>query len=68
MRIFPCSRRLVAAAAGAMTILLAIAADASNVRYMNLRDLVAHADRIVRGTVIASDEGTVAAGGGAIRS
>jgi hypothetical protein len=55
--------RLVAAA---ITVLFGATADASNVRYMNLRDLVAHADRIVRGTVLASDEGTVTAGGGAI--
>ena len=50
----------------ALCVLSSVAADASNVRYMNLRDLVARADRIVRGTVLASEEGTVEAGGGAI--
>ena len=50
----------------ALSVLCSVAADASNVRYMNLRDLVARADRIVRGTVLASEEGTVQAGGGAI--
>jgi hypothetical protein len=54
------------AVAAAMTVLAAAAADASNVRYMNLRDLVASADRIVRGTVVGSEEGTIAAGGGAV--
>ena len=49
-----------------MAILVASGADASNVRYLNLRDLVARANRIVRGTVVGSDEGTVSAGGGAI--
>jgi hypothetical protein len=39
-------------------------ADASNVLHMTLRDLVARGDRIVRGTVLAADEGTVPAGGG----
>lgn len=33
---------------------------------MNLRDLVASADRIVRGTVVGREDGTVNAGGGAI--
>jgi hypothetical protein len=55
--------RLIAAA---IAILFSATAYAANVRYMNLRDLVARADRIVRGTVTASDEGTVVAGGGAI--
>jgi hypothetical protein len=41
-------------------------ADASNVLHMTLRDLVARGDRIVRGTVLAADEGTVSAGGGNI--
>lgn len=50
----------------ALGVFYSVAADASNVRYMNLRDLVARADRIVRGTVLASEEGTVEAGGGAI--
>ena len=58
------SRRLAACAACAMAILVASGADASNVRYMNLRDLVARADRIVRGAVVSSEEGTVAVGGG----
>ncbi len=58
--------RLIVSAAAAMTVLLAVTADAANVRYMNLRDLVANADRIVRGTVISSQESTVSAGGGNI--
>ena len=33
-----------------------------------LRDLVARGDRIVRGKVIAADEGTVAGGGGNLPS
>ena len=41
-----------------------VTADASDVIHMTLRDLVARGDRIVRGTVLAADEGTVAAGGG----
>lgn len=41
-----------------------VTAEASNVVHMTLRDLVARGDRIVRGTVLAADEGTVAAGGG----
>jgi hypothetical protein len=60
------SRPVLVAAAGAMTVLFAVAADAANVRYMNLRDLVARADRIVRGTVVGSEEGTVAVGGGTL--
>jgi hypothetical protein len=62
----PRSRCLVCIAAGVMTLAIAIAADAANIRYMNLRDLVAHADRIVRGTVVASEEGTVSVGGGTL--
>jgi hypothetical protein len=58
--------RVVAAAAAALALLVTVTADAANVRYMNLRDLVARADRIVRGTVVASDEGTVQAGGGTL--
>jgi hypothetical protein len=58
------SRWMFCAVASVTTLSLAITADAANVRYMNLRDLVAHADRIVRGTVVASDDGTVAIGGG----
>ena len=50
----------------ALSVLCSVAADASNVRYMKLRDLVARGDRIVRGTVVASEEGTVQAGGGDI--
>jgi hypothetical protein len=38
--------------------------EASDVMHMTLRDLVARGDRIVRGTVLAAEEGTVAAGGG----
>jgi hypothetical protein len=53
---------------GALTtgLLLAtiVTADASDVIHMTLRDLVARGDRIVRGTVLAADETTVAAGGG----
>jgi hypothetical protein len=60
------SARLVASTIAAIAVLFAVAADASNVRYMNLRDLVARADRIVRGTVVGSEEGTVNAGGGAV--
>jgi hypothetical protein len=41
-----------------------VTAHASDVIHMTLRDLVARGDRIVRGTVLAADEGTVAAGGG----
>ena len=41
-----------------------VTAEASNVLHLTLRDLVARGDRIVRGTVLAADEGTVAAGGG----
>jgi hypothetical protein len=48
----------------ALICALAIAADASNVVHMTLRDLVARADRIVRGTVLDANEGTVFAGGG----
>jgi hypothetical protein len=54
---------LRALAVGAV-ICAAVAAEASNVVHMTLRDLVARGDRIVRGTVLAADEGTVAAGGG----
>ena len=66
MRIVVTPPRFIAAAAVAVTALLSTAADAANVRYMPLPDLVARADRIVRGTVLASEEGTVSAGGGAI--
>jgi hypothetical protein len=64
----PVSRalRFAASAAVVVSAVLATPADASNVRYMTLRDLVARADRIVRGTVIGSEESTVSAGGGAI--
>jgi hypothetical protein len=41
-----------------------VTAEASNVVHMTLRDLVARGDRIVRGTVLAAEEGSVAAGGG----
>ena len=43
-----------------------VTADASNVIHMTLSDLVERGDRIVRGTVLAADEGTVTAGGGAL--
>jgi hypothetical protein len=62
----PGTRWIARAVAASMTLLIAIAADAANVRYMNLRDLVARADRIVRGTVIGSEEGTVSVGGGTL--
>jgi hypothetical protein len=56
----------------ALPVLAAIAActvastplHAVNVRQMSLPELVANADRIVRGTVIAGDDTTVTAGGG----
>jgi hypothetical protein len=54
---------LCALTAGAV-ICTFVTAEASNVVHMTLRDLVARGDRIVRGTVLAADEGTVAAGGG----
>ena len=41
-----------------------VTAHASDVIHMTLRDLVTRGDRIVRGTVLAADEGTLAAGGG----
>ena len=41
-------------------------AEASNVRHMNLRDLVSGADRIVRGVVLESNEATVDIGGGSL--
>jgi hypothetical protein len=44
--------------------LLAVNLDASDVAHMTLRDLVSRADRIVRGTVLESTEGTLQAGGG----
>jgi hypothetical protein len=63
----PSGRLNSAAAAAAATVLFAAAAaNASDARYMNLRDLVSRADRIVRGTVVDSKEGTVHAGGGAL--
>jgi hypothetical protein len=58
--------RTTAAAVATVLFSFAVGAEAANVRYMNLRDLVARADRIVRGTVVASEERTVEAGGGAI--
>jgi len=51
---------------GAFLALGALAAEASNVLHMNLRDLVARADRIVRGTVLESEEGTLAIGNGVL--
>ena len=42
------------------------AADATTVTQMNLADLAGRAGRIFRGTVVAVDEGTVAAGGGEV--
>jgi hypothetical protein len=58
-------RSLCALAAGIITCAL-VTAEASNVIHMTLRDLVVRGDRIVRGTVVAADEGTVSAGGGNI--
>jgi hypothetical protein len=49
-----------------ITLCALAAAEASNVIHMTLRDLVARGDRIVRGTVVAADEGTLSAGGGNI--
>jgi hypothetical protein len=59
------SRNTLALVAGTIA-LFTITADASNVRYMNLRDMVARADRIVRGTVVDSEEGALEAGGGVL--
>jgi hypothetical protein len=49
-----------------ITLCALVAAEASNVTHMTLRDLVARGDRIIRGTVVAAEEGTVSAGGGNI--
>ena len=49
-----------------ITLCALAAAEASNVLHMTLRDLVTRGDRIVRGTVVAAEEGTVSAGGGNI--
>jgi hypothetical protein len=49
-----------------ITLCALVAAEASNVLHMTLRDLVARGDRIVRGTVVAAEEGTLSAGGGNI--
>ena len=59
-----CPRRLTMVMVSAMVALTAIGADASNVIHMTLTDLVVRADRIVRGTVIESHEGTLSIGGG----
>lgn len=56
---------LCAATVG-ITLCAFVAAEASNVLHMTLRDLVSRGDRIVRGTVVAADEGTLSAGGGNI--
>jgi hypothetical protein len=56
-------RWFCAVAAGFLSCAL-VTAEASNVLHMTLRDLVARGDRIVRGTVLAADEGTLQAGGG----
>jgi hypothetical protein len=58
-------RSLCALTAGVALCAL-VTAEASNVIHMTLRDLVARGDRIVRGTVLAADEGTLSAGGGNI--
>jgi hypothetical protein len=58
-------RSLCALAAGIIPCAF-VTAEASNVIHMTLRDLVVRGDRIVRGTVVAADEGTVSAGGGNI--
>jgi hypothetical protein len=39
---------------------------AAHVRHMHLRELVANADRIVRGTVTAKDDGTITVAGGTL--
>ncbi len=57
--------RSLCAVTGIITCAL-VTADASNVLHMTLRDLVARGDRIVRGTVVAADEGLLPAGGGNI--
>jgi hypothetical protein len=55
-----------------MLLVLAVAApgaarlQAAAVKHMPLPELVANADRIVRGTVIAQDDATVSVGGGAL--
>jgi len=54
----------VVVATGALACTLTGSIEASNVVHMTLRDLVARADRIVRGTVVAANEGNVPAGGG----
>lgn len=48
----------------ALLLATAAATNAADVIHMTLSDLVARGDRIVRGTVIAADEGTQPAGGG----
>jgi hypothetical protein len=58
-------RSVCALAAGIMVCAL-VTAEASNVVHMTLRDLVVRGDRIVRGTVVAANEGTLSAGGGNI--
>jgi hypothetical protein len=59
-------RVLVAGLALALAPIGVAHLQAANVQHMTLRDLVARADRIVRGTVIAKDETTVTAGGGSL--
>jgi hypothetical protein len=56
--------RVLATSAG--VALLAATLGASDVAHMTLRDLVVRGDRIVRGTVLASTEGTLQAGGGTL--
>ena len=59
-----CTRSIAVWTASAILALLAVNVAASDVIHMNLRDLVGRADRILRGTVIESTEGTITAGGG----
>jgi hypothetical protein len=56
--------RWTACAALAWLAASAAAPEASNVVHMTLRDLVARADRIIRGTVLDAGEAVVSAGGG----
>ncbi len=58
-------RSLCALAVGIITCAV-VTAEAADVIHLTLRDLVARGDRIVRGNVIAADEGMLSAGGGNI--
>lgn len=52
------------AAAAALSLLATTVPQASTVMQMNLGEMVQRADRIYRGTVVSSSEGSVQAGGG----